>query len=198
MVWLWSDVMVPHQHIGLTCSLEYSGVRHSLCHDVSPDPVNLQTLVVNETGIFLFTLLNFLPSTGICFMMSSLLKIGWRYSQDSWQRNQASRMSCWRKIDASWPVDLIEFDTYLHWDQLVLPLLHLLLEGLNVRRAVHCLRLQDVVVQHHLDNDVHNVIISIEFCGRPECHRLHWELTPLTPCMAHTQISPAQYCYWFW
>ena len=40
------------------------------------------------------TLLNFLPSTGICFIMSSELKIGSRYSQDSWHLSQASRMSC--------------------------------------------------------------------------------------------------------
>ena len=39
---------------------------------------------------------------------------------------------------------------FLHADELVFPLLHLLLEGLDVRRAVHGLRLQDVVVQHHL------------------------------------------------
>ena len=38
----------------------------------------------------------------------------------------------------------------LHADQLVLPLLHLLLEGLDVGGAVHGLGLQDVVIQHHL------------------------------------------------
>ena len=40
---IWSGRMVSHQHIGLTSSLQHSGVRHSLCHDVSPDPVHLQT-----------------------------------------------------------------------------------------------------------------------------------------------------------
>ena len=35
----------------------------------------------------LSTLLNFLPSTGICFIMSSLLNIGSRYSQLSWHLN---------------------------------------------------------------------------------------------------------------
>ena len=39
----------------------------------------------------------------------------------------------------------------LHWDQFVFPLLHLLLKGLDIGWAVHRLRLQDVVVQHHLD-----------------------------------------------
>ena len=34
------------QHIGLTCSLQYSSVRHSLGHDVSPDTVNLRIRVV--------------------------------------------------------------------------------------------------------------------------------------------------------
>ena len=40
---------------------------------------------------------------------------------------------------------------HLHGNQLVLPLLHLLLEGLDVSRTVHRLRLEDVVVQHDLD-----------------------------------------------
>ena len=30
----------------MTCSLQYSSVRHSLGHDVSPDPVNLRIRVV--------------------------------------------------------------------------------------------------------------------------------------------------------
>lgn len=40
------------------------------------------------------TLLNFLPSTGICFMMSSELKMGSRYSHDSWHLSHASKISC--------------------------------------------------------------------------------------------------------
>ena len=40
------------------------------------------------------TLLNFLPSTGICFMMSSELKMGSRYNHDSWHLSHASKISC--------------------------------------------------------------------------------------------------------
>ncbi len=45
----------------------------------------------------------------------------------------------------------------LHGDELVLPLLHLLLEWFDVGRAVHRLRLQDVVVQHHLQQEDHMI-----------------------------------------
>ena len=40
--------------------------------------------------------------------------------------------------------------SHLHGYQFVFPLFHLLLERLDVGRAVHRLRLQDVVVQHNL------------------------------------------------
>ena len=60
--------------------------------------VACRTLVSDTVLAMMFrqirsTLLNFRPSTGICFMMSSLLKMGSRYSQDSWHLSHASRMS---------------------------------------------------------------------------------------------------------
>ena len=49
----------------------------------------------------------------------------------------------------------------LHGDELVLPLLHLLLEWFDVGGAVHRLRLQDVVVQHHLQQADHMITATI-------------------------------------
>jgi len=40
------------------------------------------------------TALNLRPSLGICCRISSLLKIGSKYSQLCWQRSHSSRMSC--------------------------------------------------------------------------------------------------------
>ncbi|KAF5883835.1 Uncharacterized protein DAT39_022904, partial [Clarias magur] len=40
------------------------------------------------------TMLNLRPSSGICAMMSSELKMGSRYSQDDWHFSMASKMSC--------------------------------------------------------------------------------------------------------
>lgn len=44
---------------------------------------------------------NFLPSSGICAMMSSELKMGSRYSQVAWHFSQASRISCMRSSFSS-------------------------------------------------------------------------------------------------
>jgi hypothetical protein len=49
----------------------------------------------------------------------------------------------------------------LHGDELVLPLLHLLLEWFDVGGAVHRLRLQDVVVQHHLQQADHMITVNL-------------------------------------
>ena len=76
-----SNIVSAHQHVGLTRGLEHSGVWHGLGHDVPPDPVHLVgeiIIYIIQLLFFTLTLLNFRPSTGICFMMSSELKMGSR------------------------------------------------------------------------------------------------------------------------
>ena len=118
--------------------------------------------------------LNLSPSSGICLTMSSLLKMGSRYSQVDWHCSQLSSMSC--KVDGGKGAHgRIKGDTgegtnpgklnmsarrhncthaaqtHLQGLKDGLPVAGSLFERLDKGRCIHGLDFDDLVIQDHLD-----------------------------------------------